>query len=125
MMTKWLLLAVFGALGTIARAELAALVERWVSGAAFPWGTVTVNLVGSLLFGIVWAAAAGHARAADVRLAALTGFMGAFTTFSTFMFDTGQLAEASRFGAAAGNLMLQNVAGLVCMAAGLALGRAF
>jgi CrcB protein len=123
MMTKLFLLAVFGALGTIARAELAAFVQR-ISGADFPWGTVSVNLTGSLLFGIIWAAVAGSARMADVRLVALTGFMGAFTTFSTLMFDTEQLAEASRFGAAAGNLLLQNVAGLVCVAVGLALGRA-
>jgi CrcB protein len=124
MTTKLILLAVFGALGTIARAELSALVQR-LCGPNFPWGTLSVNLVGSLLFGLVWTAAAGSARVADVRLVALTGFMGAFTTFSTFMFDTEQLAEASRFGAAAGNLALQNVAGLVCMAVGLALGRAF
>ena len=124
MITRWLLLAVFGAIGTIARAELGSLVQR-LTGPAFPWGTVSVNLVGSLLFGLVWAAAAGHARASDVRLAALTGFMGAFTTFSTFMFDTAELAEASRFGAMAGNLVLQNAAGLVCMTVGLAIGRAF
>jgi CrcB protein len=124
MITKWLLLAVFGALGTIARAEMSLLVQR-VTGPSFPWGTVSVNLVGSFLFGIVWAATAGHARAADVRLVALTGFMGAFTTFSTLMFDSEQLAVASRWGAAAGNLAVQNVAGLVCMALGLALGRVF
>jgi CrcB protein len=124
MITKWLLLAVFGALGTIARAEMTLVVQR-LTGPAFPWGTVSVNLVGSLLFGLVWAASAGHARAADLRLAALTGFMGAFTTFSTLMFDTEQLAEASRWGAAAGNLALQNVAGLVCVGLGLALGRVF
>jgi CrcB protein len=122
MTTKWLLLAVFGAIGTIARAEMSALVQRAWPG--FPWGTVAVNLVGAFLFGLVWAAAEGSARSADVRLVALTGFMGAFTTFSTFMFDTEQLAEASRFGAAAGNLALQNVGGLACLVLGLAIGRA-
>lgn len=124
MITKLLLLSVFGALGTIARAEMSALVQR-LCGVHFPWGTVSVNLVGSLLFGLVWTSAAGSARVADIRLVALTGFMGAFTTFSTFMFDTEQLAETSRLGAAAGNLALQNVAGFVCMAVGLAIGRAF
>lgn len=122
MTTKWLWLAVFGAIGTIARAELSALIQRALPG--FPWGTVAVNLAGSFLFGLVWAAAAGHARATDVRLFALTGFMGAFTTFSTFVFDTEQLAEASRWGAAATNLLVQNAVGMVCMVAGLALGRA-
>lgn len=123
MTMKWVYLAVFGAIGTIARAEVSALIQK-AAGPAFPWGTVAVNLLGSFLFGLVWELAASHARAADVRLAALTGFMGAFTTFSTFMFDTEQLAEAGRLGAAAGNLALQNVAGLVCIVAGLAIGRA-
>jgi CrcB protein len=123
MTMKWVYLAVFGAIGTIARAEVSALIQK-AAGPAFPWGTVAVNLLGSFLFGLVWELAVSHARAADIRLAALTGFMGAFTTFSTFMFDTEQLAEAGRLGAAAGNLALQNVAGLVCMVAGLAIGRA-
>jgi CrcB protein len=123
MIMKWACLAVFGAAGTIARAEVSALIQK-AGGTAFPWGTVAVNLLGSLLFGLIWAMAANHARAADVRLMALTGFMGAFTTFSTFMFDTEALAEAGRFGAAAGNLALQNVAGLACVVAGLAIGRA-
>ena len=123
MTMKWVYLAVFGAIGTIARAEASALIQK-AAGPAFPWGTVAVNLLGSFLFGLVWELSASHARAADIRLAALTGFMGAFTTFSTFMFDTEQLAEAGRLGAAAGNLALQNVAGLVCMVAGLAIGRA-
>lgn len=123
-MTRWLLLAFFGALGTIARAEMALWVQK-ASGPAFPWGTVAVNLVGSFLFGLVWSVSEGASRAVDLRLAALTGFMGAFTTFSTFMFDVEQLAEASRFPAAAGNLALQCTAGLACMVAGLAIGRAF
>jgi CrcB protein len=123
MIMKWAYLAVFGAAGTIARAEVSSWIQK-AGGPAFPWGTVAVNLFGSLLFGFIWAMSASHARAADVRLLALTGFMGAFTTFSTFMFDTEQLAEAGRFGAAAGNLALQNVAGLACVVAGLAIGRA-
>jgi len=122
-MMRWVYLLVFGAIGTVARAELSALVQR-AAGPSFPWGTVVVNLVGSFLFGLIWEAASASPNAADVRLAALTGFMGAFTTFSTFMFDTAGLAEASRFGAAAGNLLLQNGAGLACIWAGLALGRA-
>lgn len=123
-MMKWLWLAAFGALGTIARAEISAWVQR-AAGAGFPWGTVFVNLFGSFLFGLVWSASEGLANAKDVRLSVLTGFMGAFTTFSTLMFDVEQLGETSRLTAAAGNLALQNVAGIVCMIAGLAVGRVF
>ena len=66
---------------------------------------------------------AGEAIVAE-RGGRAVGFALYFTTFSTFMFDTAGLAEASRFGAAAGNLLLQNGAGLACIWAGLALGRA-
>lgn len=123
-MTKWLWLSAFGALGTVARAEISAWVQR-TAGQGFPWGTVAVNLLGSFLFGLVWSASDGMPRAADVRLSALTGFMGAFTTFSTLVFDVEQLGETSRLAAAAGNLALQNVGGIACMIAGLAAGRVF
>ncbi|HVU00224.1 MAG TPA: CrcB family protein [Polyangiaceae bacterium] len=123
MIQRWVLLVVFGAIGTVARAEGSAWVQR-LSGSTFPWGTVFVNLLGSFAFGFVWSVTAGGARTAELRTAALTGFMGAFTTFSTFMFDGSQLAQASRYGALAGNLILQNGAGLALMFAGLALGRA-
>jgi CrcB protein len=124
MIEKWLMLALFGALGTIARAEGALFVQR-LAGASFPWGTVAVNLVGSFAFGMVWTMSSASGRVTDIRLAALTGFMGAFTTFSTFMFDTEQLIAASRFGAAGANLLLQNVVGVVCVISGMALGRVF
>src|SRR5438552_12244227 len=100
MILKLSVLGVFGAAGTILRAEMAAFVQRF-AGASFPWGTVAVNLLGSFAFGVVWAVTAASPRAVDVRLAALTGFMGAFTTFSTFMFESEQLFEASRFAAGA------------------------
>jgi CrcB protein len=124
MITKWLVLALFGAVGTIARAEMAAFVQR-LAGPSFPWGTVAVNLLGSFAFGLVWAASATSHRSVDIRLAALTGFMGAFTTFSTFMFDTEQLIEGSRWVATSANLLIQNFAGLGCIVAGLVVGRLF
>lgn len=116
-------MAGFGALGTVARAAVSAWVQR-AAGPGFPWGTAAVNLAGSFLFGLVWAVTEGMDRSADVRLVALTGFMGAFTTFSTLMFDVHQLAELSRLGAAAGNLLFQNAAGIACIVLGLVLGRA-
>ena len=62
--------------------------------------------------------------APEVRMVVLTGFMGAFTTFSTYVFDTAMLGEQGRIGAAVGNLALQNGVGLVCLFAGIALARA-
>ncbi|MFQ5353963.1 MAG: fluoride efflux transporter FluC [Thermodesulfobacteriota bacterium] len=117
----WLCIA--GAGGTVSRYLLSGFVQR-ISGAGFPWGTFAVNIIGAFLFGLVWSLSeerlliSGH-----TRLIVLGGFMGAFTTFSTFMFETGQLLRDAQWGLAAGNLMLQIVTGIIVLFLGLALGR--
>lgn len=122
-MQKLALLAAAGALGSLARYGLAGLVQRW-SGGVFPWGTFAVNVLGSFLFGLVWAALESRVgTAAQVRVVVLGGFMGAFTTFSTFMFDTGALLQDAEWWAAAGNVTGQVALGMVALAAGLGLGR--
>jgi len=117
----WLCLA--GAGGTLSRYLLAGFVQR-VYGGEFPWGTFTVNILGAFLFGFVWSLSeerfliGGH-----TRLIVLGGFMGAFTTFSTFMFETGQFLRDGQWFMAAGNLLLQNVTGIIVLIFGLAAGR--
>lgn len=118
---SWIALA--GALGTLTRYWLAGVVQN-AAGTLFPWGTVVVNLAGSLAFGFIFAIVEGRfAISGELRMILLTGFMGAFTTFSTFMFETEQLLESSQWGLAAGNLALQNIVGLVALLSGLTLGR--
>jgi CrcB protein len=124
MTIKLLIIALGGALGTLLRAGLSWLVQRHVD-ARFPWGTVAVNVVGCFLFGLVWALTEAKWRpTAELRLFLLTGFLGAFTTFSTYLFDCAELAGTSRYAALVGNIALQNVVGLAFVFAGLALGRA-
>ncbi len=123
-MIKLLWIALAGALGTLARYGLGGLMHRLLPW-PFPWGTLTVNLVGSFLFGLVWAVAVERTMiSADLRIIVLAGFMGAFTTFSTFMFETGELLRNSQWLLAVGNLALQNVVGLAAVLAGWALARA-
>ena len=124
MITKILCMAAAGAVGTLARAGLSALLQR-AAGPGFPWGTAGVNLLGCFLFGLVWAMTEhGFRSAADVRLVVLTGFMGAFTTFSTFVFECGELGQTGRYAACIANMALQNAFGLACLFVGMALGRA-
>lgn len=124
MLMKLLILAAAGALGTLLRAGMTVAVHRRL-GTLFPWGTVAVNALGCFGFGLVWALVEGRLRgAADLRLFVLTGFMGAFTTFSTYAFDTVMLLQSSRPLAAVGHLVLQNTAGLLAILGGLWLGRA-
>jgi CrcB protein len=122
-MNKALLIAAGGALGALGRAGLTALAQRWL-GAGFPYGTLAVNLVGCLLFGLVWALTEGIAHdTTEIRLLVLTGFMGALTTFSTYAFDSAQLWQGGRILAFAANLAFQNLLGLACVFLGFALGR--
>jgi fluoride exporter len=124
MILKVLLVGLGGGLGALGRAGVAVWVQRG-AGLRFPWGTLTVNLLGCFLFGLVWAATEGRVRhLAEFRLFVLTGFMGSFTTFSTFAFDTAELAEASRLAAAVGNVAAHNVLGILGLVVGLSLGRA-
>lgn len=122
-MQKLLLIAVAGSLGALARYGLAGLVQRWTDS-VFPWGTVSVNIVGCFLFGLLWVAMEERfSFSPDSRAIVLTGFLGAFTTFSTYMFETQQLLEDSQYFAALGNLGLQNAAGLAAVIVGLSLGK--
>lgn len=124
MLHKLLLIGLAGAVGSLARYGLGGVVQNFL-GKSFPWGTASVNLLGCLLFGLVWALAVESRLtiSAETRMILLVGFMGAFTTFSTFGFETAKLLEDSEWLLALGNLALQNVGGLVAMFLGLALGR--
>lgn len=123
---KILLLAVAGAAGTLARFGLAGLVQRIAPGSEFPWGTLAVNAAGCLLFGVVWSLAEERLIISGAtRAIVLVGFMGAFTTFSTFAFETGQMLDDSQWLAAAGNLLVQNVAGVALVLLGIAVGKIF
>lgn len=121
---KLLLIGLAGGLGALARYGLSGLVLR-VAGAGLPYGTMVVNALGCFLFGVVWALAAERMMmSAEMRTILLVGFLGSFTTFSTFIFESHWLLADARWLWAVGNLVIMNVAGLGVFALGLALGRA-
>ncbi|MEV4559141.1 fluoride efflux transporter CrcB [Kitasatospora sp. NPDC049285] len=115
---NWLLVATGALLG----APLRYLTDRAVHsrvGYGFPWGTLTVNVLGCALLGLLVAEAP-----ADVRLLLGTGLCGALTTYSTFSFETLRLAENGSRGAALANVAASLGGGLAAVYAGAALGRA-
>ena len=119
----WLYLAVAGAIGTLARYAMSGLVQR-LCGADFPFGTMAVNLVGCLLFGVGWGLAERHVEITpEQRLIIFTGFMGAFTTFSTYAFETQALMRQSEWILAGANALGQLALGLALMVVGIGLGR--
>jgi CrcB protein len=90
----------------------------------FPWGTLTVNVVGSLILGVLVGLAARHQVPAEVIALVGTGFCGALTTYSTFGFETVRLAEdGARFYAVL-NVIASVVAAFGAAVIGYALGQA-
>ncbi|MCA1983410.1 MAG: fluoride efflux transporter CrcB [Nocardioides sp.] len=116
-----LLVLLGGAIGAPTR-YLVDVVVQSRHDSVLPWGTISVNVAGSLLLGLV----AGLTYVSDAPTWALTlvgtGFCGALTTFSTFSYETVRLAEAGRWRAATGNVVISLVLGLVAVAIGWELG---
>jgi len=106
-----LAVALGGAIGAVA---------RYLVGLAvvFPFGTLAVNVAGSLLIGLVWAVC--NAKGLQAWLPFLmTGVLGGFTTFSAFSLDTMRLIEGERLAAAGGYVMASVLLSLAACAAGL------
>lgn len=111
-MKIYLIVAAGGALGAMARYGTDSMVGRW-AGLGFPWGTVTVNLVGSLVLGLlIGAAVHGLHLGQEMRALVVTGFLGAFTTFSTFSLNTVTLIERGDTGVALGYVLGSVVCGI-------------
>jgi CrcB protein len=116
-------MALAGGAGALCRYGLSGVVQRLV-GERFPAGTLVVNLLGCLLFGLIWGWLEGRAGfSPQTRLVVLTGFMGAFTTFSTFAFETAGLLQGGQWLAAALNVGAQTVAGVVLVLIGMSVAQ--
>ena len=108
-----------GGLGAISRFLLDGAVGRRL-GRELPFGTLAVNLTGAFALGVL----AGAALSDDAYRIAGTGFVGAYTTFSTWMLESHRLAEDGRFKAAALNLGVSLALGLAVAWLGRELGAA-
>ncbi len=107
-----------GAAGSIARYLLDGAVSRLAGGAAFPFGTLVVNIVGSFLMGAVMQFGLGAALVSPtLRIALTTGLLGGFTTYSTFNYETLELFREGAMGWAFANIGATVV---LCLAAGFA-----
>jgi CrcB protein len=118
------LIAAGGAAGAVVRY----LVDGWVSeltGASFPFGTLVINLTGAFVLGVAFALTAeATILPAWTRGPLMIGFIGAYTTFSTFMLESWRMWEDGAVALALANLAGSTVLGLVAVVAGLTLGRA-
>ena len=118
----WAAIAAGSAFGGVSRHLLTELVTR-AAGAGFPWGTIVVNIAGSIAIGVVAALVSlgGPGTWTPVtRHATMTGLLGGFTTFSTFSMQTLALLQQGQLAAAAGNVLLSVLLGLAGCWAGYA-----
>lgn len=120
---RYLLVAVFGAGGAVCRYAVDNFLVG-LSDSRFPWGTFAVNVVGAFAIGILVALTTERMIAdPNWRIAIGAGFLGAFTTFSTYALDTVKLVEDNEIGLALVNAFGMLALGLLAAVAGLALGR--
>lgn len=117
-------LAFAGACGTVSRFAVCELAAK-SKAAHLPLGTLTVNITGSFLFGLIYILAQRKINISqEMRVILLVGFMGAFTTFSTFAFETARMIKSSQWMLACGNVLGQTVLSIAAVGAGALLGRA-
>ena len=105
-MIRLLLIAAGGAAGALLRYGLSTQVYRWL-GEGFPYGTLVVNVLGSLLRGVLYVLFLERGDlSAEWRAGVLVGLLGAFPTFSTFSIETVMLLEARESAKAVANMLL-------------------
>lgn len=113
------LLIVFGSLGTLARYGLQGLVQER-TGSTFPSGTLVVNLLGCFLLGGIAEYALTHLTIPpEWRIGITVGFFGAFTTFSTFSFETTRMLQDSEWRRATVYVLASVVGGLIAIFSGM------
>ncbi len=119
----WLAIAAGGALGAVARFAMSHQVYQWF-GREFAWGTLSVNVVGSLIMGFLAVLLVDKLGASsEWRAFVMVGFLGAFTTFSTFSFETLQYIQTGELTKALLNIMINVLACLLAVWAGVVAGR--
>jgi CrcB protein len=112
-----ILIAAGGALGAVARYGLSGWIQE--RGGFFPWGTLVVNVAGAFLLGFGFRYLEATAIPAEWRQAVTIGFLGAFTTFSTFSYEAVALVQDGDWSRAAAYVVGSVVLGLLAVAAGL------
>lgn len=114
------LVFVGGGIGAVLRYGAGVAAKTAILG-TFPWGTLLVNVIGSIAIGLVAGLSMRWGWSESTRIFLVVGVLGGFTTFSAFSMDNVQLIQAGAYGQAALNIVVQVVLGIVLAFAGLVL----
>ncbi|HNP48904.1 MAG TPA: fluoride efflux transporter CrcB [Bacteroidia bacterium] len=109
---NYALLALGGAIGTLIRFYLSSNVISYLKTPPFPWGTVTINLIGSLVIGMLAGWNDTTPFSTSTRLFLFVGLLGGFTTFSAYSLETINLFRSSMPGYAILNILISNIGGI-------------
>jgi len=120
-MTKILLVLAGGALGSLARYAASGLTQKYFS--SFPIGTLTVNLIGSLLIGLLWGLWGNANLSVGTKTFLFIGILGGFTTFSAYSLDTLNLFREGAVKMALINIAANNLLGLLLVFLGFLTGQ--
>jgi len=122
---KLFLIALFGAIGTLARYGLQGLVQTRM-GTTFPYGTLLINLTGCLLLGFIGQLTLNRMLiSSELRMAIAVGLFGGYTTFSSFGWETAKMLEDGEWLRATTYLGASVIAGLLLSVAGIRLANRF
>lgn len=114
---RLLFIALGGAVGALLRYAVSGLTYRYL-GSNFPWGTLSVNLIGALVIGFLWGLSEGIAMSSHFRTFAFIGVIGSFTTLSTYSLETFHLFRTGAWKGAVLNIFLTNVMSILLVILG-------
>src|SRR6056297_4217613 len=116
-MMNLLWVAAGGALGAIVR-YLVSMQIAAETGARFPWGSLTVNMIGCLVIGVMWTVTEQKIASDGILLFLMVGVIGSFTTFSTYGLEGVQLIQSGKLMAGFAYVLVSNIAGLLLVIIG-------
>jgi CrcB protein len=122
MIIRILLLLAGGAIGTVSRYAVSGLTHRYVDG-TFPVGTLMVNVLGSLVIGVLWGTWETANISSNMRTFIFIGILGGFTTFSSYSLETLNLFREGEAKMAVVNILANNILGISMVFAGFFLAK--
>jgi CrcB protein len=119
-MFNFVLVLIGGAIGSVSRFALSTWVNQVMQvKSIFPYGTLAVNMIGSFLAGVVWGVSTETTMKPEIRIFMMVGFMGGFTTFSSYALESYNLFDNGEVKAAFMNILANNVLSLILVFAGV------
>jgi CrcB protein len=113
-----------GIAGAILRYLTSGIINQWM-GVSFPYGTFFVNMTGSFLIGLLWGLSENLAISPNIRIFLFVGFLGSFTTFSTFALESLNYLRDNNAKIALANLLISNFLGIILVFTGILISKYF